>query len=68
MYVMSSSGVTTVSGWCSFICIMAYFFTSSTPKGETIAQPHGHVPIAPMQAIPRVVYLSSEKAIKENNE
>src|SRR5487761_145810 len=60
---MSSSGVTTVSGWCSFMCIMAYFFTSSVPNGETIVQPHGQVPTAPMQVVSTAVYLSLETRI-----
>src|SRR6267378_4761856 len=57
---MSSSGVTTVSGWTSFIWIIACFFTASVPWGETIDQPQGHVPTAPMQVVSMPIYLSPE--------
>ncbi len=60
IWLMSSSGVTTVSGWTSFMCIMAYFFTSSTPCGEIIVQPQGHVPIAATETVCLAAYLSSD--------
>ena len=42
---------------------MACLFTSSVPCGETIVQPHGQVPTAPMQVVSTAVYLSLETRI-----
>jgi hypothetical protein len=44
------------------MCIMAYFFTSSTPWGEINVQPQGHVPIAAIGPDCSAVYLFPETA------
>ena len=46
------------------MCIMAYFFTSSIPWGETSVQPQGQVPIAPILTVSTPFYLSHETDMK----